>query len=122
MSLRVPRGRWDVSLAYAGLSGMTVAAPGLRVSMPPTIDRVGPFYYVGTITRDRSGPVTFKVTANKLGAVGRLLGTRGHTRALDSPYHWPLGGLALTRHGATGRQVPAPGACGRYVDHIVPAT
>jgi hypothetical protein len=120
MTLHVPRGHWDVSLAYASMSGLTLRAPGLTATLPPTMARVGPFYLAGTITQPRSGPVTFRVSANGLGLVGRLLGTRGRTRALDSPLNIPLGNLALTRHGRKGHLVPATAACGRYVDHILP--
>ena len=122
MTLRVPRGTWDVSLAYASMSGLTLMAPGLRAPLPPSMDRVGPFYLAGTLTQRRNGPVSFVVSADELGIFGRLLGTRGRTRALDSPSNVPLGGLALTRHGQKGKLVPATAACGRYVDHVLPGS
>ena len=122
MTLRVPRGRWDLSLAYAAMTGLRISAGPLRVEMPPTIDRVGPYYLVGTIDQPHTGVLTITAQANRLNWFGRLIGAHGHTRGLDTPSAVPLGGIALTRHGQTGRRVDPRQACGRYVDHIVPGT
>lgn len=120
MTLRVPRGRWDLSLTYASNPGLRVEGPGLRVDMPATIDRVGPYYLAGTVVQRRSGPLTIRVTQDTLTWFGRLIGADGRTRGLDTPGNVPLGGVALTRHGAHERRVPVRRACGRYVDHVVP--
>jgi hypothetical protein len=120
MTLRVPRGRWDLSLAYAANTGLHVRAGGLRTDMPATIDRVGPYYLAGTLEQRQTGMVTITVTAKKLGWFGRLIGAHGHTRGLDTAFNAPLGGVALTRHHARGRIVPIQKACGRYVDHVLP--
>jgi hypothetical protein len=120
MTLNVPRGRWDVSLAYAATTGLDVRAGSIRRSMPATTDRVGPFYLVGTVTQQRSGPLAIHVRAKPLGTIGRLLGGHGRTRGLDSPSNQPLGSVALTRHGVRPRRVQPRQACGRYTDYVQP--
>jgi hypothetical protein len=120
MTLNVPRGRWDISLAYASATGLDVRAGSIRTSMPATTDRVGPFYLVGTVTQPRSGPLAIHVRAKTVGAIGRLLGGRGRTRGLDSPSNQPLGPVALTRHDQGPRRVQPRQACGRYTDYVQP--
>jgi hypothetical protein len=88
--------------------------------MPATIDRVGPFYFVGTLDRPRAGRVTIRVTAKPLNAFGRLLGSPGTTRALDTPGHRPLNAIALTRHGEHVLRVQPQQACNRWVDYVQP--
>jgi hypothetical protein len=56
------------------------------------------------------------VTVDRLGLIGRLLGAKGHTRALNSPGFHALGELAATRHGERPQKIPLARACGRYVD------
>jgi hypothetical protein len=118
MTLNVPRGRWDISLAYAASTGLDVRAGSLRASMPATTDRVGPFYLVGTVTQPRSGPLAIHVRTKSLGTIGRLLGGHGRTRGLDSPSNQPLGPVALTSHGQRARRVQPKQACGRYTDYV----
>jgi hypothetical protein len=77
---------------------------------------MGPFFSVGRVTSDGRTPITVKASIAKLPALGRLLGSSGHTRALDSLGHSPLGAVAATRIDAPGRTIPLRRACGRYVD------
>jgi len=60
--------------------------------------------------------VVVKATIAKLPAFGRLLGSTGNTRALDSLAGRPLGAIAAVRRDTRGRDVPLRQACGRYVD------
>ena len=122
MTLRVPRGVWDLSLAYASNPGLIVEAGALRRAMPATIDRNGTYYLVGTVRMRAAGTLRIRATQEELGWFGRALGSRGRTRGLDSPWNWPLGGVALTRHGVRPRRMSPQAACGRYVDHMVAAT
>jgi len=115
-SLRLPRGRWDLSLQYVSRQPVTVAAAGVRTVLPGTLARMGPYYITGTVTSDGRTPVTVRVRLGSLPSFGRLIGSKGTTRALDSLNHQPLGALAATRHGAAGATVPLRRACGRYVD------
>jgi hypothetical protein len=120
MTLRVPRGRWDLSLEYGSNLDLHVRAGNLDKVMPATTDRVGPYYYVGTVTQARSGPLTVKVTAARMNTLARLLGAPGRTRALDSPWNLPLNGVALTRHHERAAFVKPRAACGRWVDYVQP--
>jgi hypothetical protein len=113
-TLSLPPGRWDLSLQYQSRNPLTVSAPGLHRRMPANLDRMGSFFGVGTVTG--GGPVRIRVDVDELGLIGRLLGARGHTRALNSPGFHALGELAATRHGERPQRIPLARACGRYVD------
>jgi hypothetical protein len=114
--LKLPRGRWDISLQYASRQPVTVTAPGLRATLPGNLARMGPFFTTGTVTSDGRTPVTVTASIEKLPAFGRLLGSSGHTRGLDSLGNRPLGAIAATRTDVRGRTIPLRRACGRYVD------
>jgi hypothetical protein len=116
LRLRLPAGSWDVSLQYISSTGMDVRAPDLRATLPAHLGRIGPYWLVGTMRQERSGPATLRVTARRLPLVGRLLGATGFTRAHDVPGNLPLQRIAFTRAGASPRVVPLRKACGRYVD------
>lgn len=117
-TIDVPAGRWRVSLQYVGTSGYTLTAPGLRVQLAPTQDRLGSFWRAGTLTQQTSGPLTISITAREPSWLGRLLHAPAHTRAHNSRDNAPLGRLALTRAGVAPRFVPVSRACGRYVDYV----
>jgi hypothetical protein len=118
-TLDLPPGRWDVSLQYVSRNPIDVTANGARATMPATLDRMSPFFYALTV-RSGGGPVRISVHVHELNAIGRLLGSRGHTRALNSHTFQPLGRIAATRHGDRDRTVPLAKACGRYVDAYTP--
>lgn len=120
MTVRLPRGSWDLSMQYVSSTGLDIRAGNLRGGLPATLDRLGPYYRVGTVRAARSGPVTVRVTARPMNRLGRLLGAPGATRALNSPGNLPLDGLAFTRHDSRERVVPVRQACGRYVDWVAP--
>jgi hypothetical protein len=121
-TVRLGRGAWDLSMQYTATTGLDIRAGDLRGTLPASLDRLGPYFRVGTVRVRRAGPVTVKVTARPMNALGRLLGAPGATRALNSPGDLPLNRLAFTRHGARERVVPVHQACGRYVDWVAPAT
>jgi hypothetical protein len=120
LTLRLPRGHWDLSMQYVSATGLDVRARSLQRRLPATRDRLGPYYLVGSVRVPRSTAVTVTVTAQPMNALARLLGAPGATRALNSPGNLPLDGLAFTRHGARERLVPVRSACGRYVDWVAP--
>jgi hypothetical protein len=68
------------------------------------------------VTSDGHNPITVTASIAKLPAFGRLLGSSGNTRALDSLGNRPLGAIAATRIDVAGRTIPLRRACGRYVD------
>jgi hypothetical protein len=113
-TLRLPPGRWDISLQYVSRNPIDVQAGGERTTMPANLDRMSPFFRALTVRG--GGPVRITVHVHRLGVIGRALGSTGRTRALNSPDLRPLAGLAATRHGDTPRSVPLARACGRYVD------
>ena len=113
-TLALPPGRWDLSLQYQSRNPMTITAPGMHRRMPANLDRMGSFFNVGTVTG--GGPVKVQVKVDELGLIGRLLGSRGETRALNSPGFHALGELAATPHGERPERIPLARACGRYVD------
>jgi hypothetical protein len=113
--LKLPRGIWDLSLQYASRQDVTVSGTGFLTTLPANLARMGPFFAAGSVQSDGHTPVTVTASIAKLPAFGRLLGSKGHTHALDSLDSRPLGALAAVRRGG-GATVPLRKACGRYVD------
>jgi hypothetical protein len=112
-TLRLPPGRWDLSLQYVSRRPLTVRAGTLRTTVAANLDRMGPLFGIGTTD---GGTIRVTVRQQDLTGLARALGTRGRTRALNSPRSQPLGMIVATRHGGPGRRVPLARACGQYVD------
>jgi hypothetical protein len=110
------RGRWDISLQYASLRGLQVTGPGLRADLPPSLEPRGPYWFAGTVTVSRPGPITLRVVYRPLSPLGRLVGASGLTRAPAPTGLSALGGVAATRSGSYDQRIPLRRACGRYVD------
>jgi hypothetical protein len=110
-TLRLPSGRWALSLQYQSPVPLVLRAPGLRVALPPSLDGKvpyfeggGPFWPAGSVRG--GGRVTVTVSAGKLDGIQRLLGVKRRVA---------LGKLAAT--GTTAQKVvPIRDACGKYVD------
>jgi hypothetical protein len=99
-------GRWAVGLAYAWRDDVRVSAPGLKATLPATLDRQGQFYPVGEITVTAAGPLAIRVQPD--------------TPRWNSPTVVLAGSLlALTPLG-TERTVPVAKACGKYLDWYKP--
>jgi hypothetical protein len=120
MRVRLPRGRWDVSLQYVSTTGLDVRGPRLNQQIAPNYGIITPYWPAGTLTSD-GRPFTLAVTARERTWLGQLLGAPYPTRTALSPGNAPLWHVALTRHGETPRRVSARSACGRYVDWLAPA-
>jgi hypothetical protein len=114
--LKLPRGSWDLSIQYVSREPVTVSGPGFSAKLPGNLARLGPYFFVGRVTSDGTTPVTIGAKVAELGTFGKLMGAKGHTRALDSFENGTLGGLAATRADQRGVDVPLRRACGRYVD------
>jgi hypothetical protein len=100
-------GRWDIGLAYAWREGVRVSAPGVRTTLPATLDRQGQFYPVGRTTVTAAGPTTIRIQAEK-------------PRWNSPTVVFASGYLAITPVG-TERTVPIKQACGKYLDWYKPA-
>jgi hypothetical protein len=118
--VRLPRGRWDVSLQYVSATPVDVRAPGLSKSIAANFGRSTSYWPAGTLTSDGRS-LTLSVTAQGRSWFGRLLGEPRSVLAAALPDRTPIGQVAFTRHGATPQRVPSTAACGRYVDWFAPA-
>jgi hypothetical protein len=120
--LRLPAGRWTISLQYASTVALTVTAAGRRAQptfrrpMPASLERLGPYWLVGQLRVRRPGPITFALHYRPLPLAGRLLGAAGETRPPIPTGLSPRGRLVATRADVPVRRVPLRRACGRYVD------
>jgi hypothetical protein len=114
-TLRLPKGRWALSLQYDSTRPLTVSAPGLDQVLPANLDYRGsvPFYPAGTLQAS-GGAVRLTLSVERPPLAGRIMGTKAEAH---------LGAIAATPAGHAGklpgdgeRTVPLGRACGRYVD------
>jgi len=120
--LRLPRGRWHLSLQYDATRPVSLSAAGFEAELPGNLDYrgVGPYWAAGTLEVERGGSVRVRARVEPPPAAGRLLGA-------ESVAH--LGAIVAT--SATGGYVegaepPYPGAgerlglaaCGTLADWI----
>ena len=122
--LRLPPGRWALSLQYHSQAPLTVEGPGLRAELPPSLDGMylthqgqGAFWPAGEIEvpaspDGRPAPVTITLTAVAPSGLQNALGVRRSVwlgELVASAPGWPRPRGAATE--------PASRACGEYVDH-----
>lgn len=102
VELALSPGRWELESSYVSRLPITVTAPGLRTTVPGSLDRPGPRWPLGQVTvrGQEPTPVTFTV-ANPLLAPGILLAE--------------IISIAATRDAKT-HVIPVRKACGKYVD------
>jgi hypothetical protein len=112
--MRLPRGRWDLSLQYDSQVSLVVSAEGHSFTLPPSLDGMyledqgqASFWRAGTV-RSRGGQVRVTVTANEPSSFQRLVGVKRQV--------W-LGSIAAT----TGRPASSPlhATCDSFIDHFV---
>jgi hypothetical protein len=108
--LRLPPGRWQISLQYFSQAPLRVRAPGLDVSLPALTGQIAPFWPVATVD-SKGRPIEITVSR---GARSPLAGVVGRRFGPGIP-EWLLGDLAAVRPGPR-RTLPLRAACGRYVD------
>jgi hypothetical protein len=115
-TLRVPAGRWAISIQYDSTQPLVVSAPGMSATLPANLDYRGsvPYYPAGELTVPHGGPVGFTVTVERPPLAGRLLGTtsEAHLGAIAASPAGPGGPIP----GEAERRVPLRRACGRYLD------
>jgi hypothetical protein len=107
VELSLPPGRWQLESTYLSRLPVEVTAPGLRTTLPPSLDRPGPRWPIGGLTGQEKGPtvLTFSVEDPLL--------------APNMPVT-DLGTIVATRD-EPDRIVPVRRACGRYVDWYRPS-
>ena len=114
-SLRLPRGRWRLSLQYFSPFDLTLSAPGLSQPLEAALDGQRPstislasngqFWPAGTVTSD-GHRVRFTVTAPEASTLQELSGYSGSAQ---------LGELVAVLAGSQ-RTVPLAAACGQWID------
>jgi hypothetical protein len=109
------RGTWEISLQYDSSVPVIVRGPRMRAIMPPVLEPLGPYWYVGKVHVRRAGYVRLVVASRPLGLIGRLLGASGLTRAPAPTGLRPLGRITAARP-VPDQAIPLRDACGRYVD------
>jgi hypothetical protein len=103
VKLRLPPGRWDLSLQYTSPVTLGLRAGASRWTMPAYLDRPGPVFNVGSLSSDGT-PMALSVHA----ARPSVLSGANLVAFISTVY--------ATRAPATRTLVPLSRACGRYVD------
>jgi hypothetical protein len=106
-ALRLPPGRWEISLQYLGSMSLRVQAGERSVTLPPNQELPGPWWRVAEVEGGRDVPVT--ITADRM-------------PALEVRRTAAIGNVAAVKLDAPARWLPPPRACGRYVDGYAPAS
>ncbi|HET8566540.1 MAG TPA: hypothetical protein VFL77_08715 [Solirubrobacterales bacterium] len=103
VQLRLPAGPWQLESPYVSHFPVEVAAPGLRTTLPASLERPGPRLPIGrlTVARPQTVTITFHVGDSPLAEP---------TTAAVFEY------VVAVRAGERDRLVPVRHACGRYVD------
>ncbi len=117
--LALPRGRWVIALQYAATVPLTVTGPGMRASLPASLEPRGAYWLVGTIDVRHRRPTRLTVRYSRLPWLGRILGAFGLTRAPTPTGLRALGRITASPAPQIDHAVPLRRACGRYVDWYV---
>jgi uncharacterized membrane protein YhaH (DUF805 family) len=114
-TLRLPSGRWRLSIQYFSPFGLTLSAPGLNQDLPAALDgqrpntislaNEGQFWPAGEIKSDGS-PISFQIGAANPSTLQRLSGYSGKAT---------LGELVAVP-AKPNRIVPLSQACGGWID------
>jgi hypothetical protein len=105
--LRLPAGRWELSIQYESSFKVDFVAPGLRTTMPAYLGRLGPLFALGAVTgRGVGSPVVLIARAQR----PSLFTSRSDNLFTAIPL------IAATRIPNTRDLVALRDACGRDVD------
>jgi hypothetical protein len=114
VKMRLPRGRWDLSLQYDSQVSLEVSAGGRSFTLPPSLDGMylseqgkASFWHAGTV-QSKGGTVNVTVDASEPSSFQRFVGV---------PRQVWLGGIAATSGGPHTVQLHA--TCRRFIDHYV---
>jgi len=103
-TLKLGRGRWEISLQYISRRGMSVdLGEGVGGSLPANLERPGPLWRIGELDQRRPGVrhITLSVDDDPIGSTN-------HPALIT--------GIAAARVDGARELVPLHTACGRYVD------
>ena len=116
-TLRLPAGRWRLSLQYFSPFGLTLSAPGFSRHLEPALDgqrpntislsNDGQYWPVGVFTTSRTGRFRFTLRADDPSTLQELSGYDGEAE---------LGRLVAVPD-RPHRTVPLAGACGHWLDY-----
>lgn len=102
-SMKIPAGRWQLSMQYTSAVDLQVSVEGRRWSMPAYLDRPGPVFAVGSIT-SVGNPVTLTIRADRPSAMtGDALFAQ-------------VSALYAVHLPDTRTLIPLRRSCGRYID------
>ena len=105
VQLKLPAGRWQLSLPYLSQEAVDVTGGGLDVTLPPNLDRPGTVWPVGTVVSS-GAPITLTFRMTHPGLIS------SHDPVTQ--YFTPQSLVAAP--AKPDRRVPIGQACGRYVD------
>jgi len=115
-ALKLPAGRWRLSIQYFSPVGLTLSAPGFTQPLKPALDgqrpntislaNDGQYWPAGEITTKTAAPVRFTVSAAEASTLQKLTGYNGQS------YVGRLIALPAKPH----RTLPLRQACGRWLD------
>ena len=112
-TLKLPAGRWDISLQYDASRPVQVTAPGLDATIPANLDYRGstPYYTVGTLDVSRAGPVRFAIGVERPPLQGACWARpRSPTSARLQPARHRAGHSTASRYPASASSAsPRPG-------------
>ena len=104
-ALRLPPGRWELSLAYLAAQPIELEAGTLKTRLPASLGDAGAFWRAGEVEGGRT--LTVSVTTP-------------FRRHLEAARFSAVGPVVAVRTDVRGRTVPIDRACGRYVDWYRP--
>jgi hypothetical protein len=100
--IRLPPGRWDLSLQYQSPVGLHLRAGELHADLPPVTEPLSQYWSAGRLSGEgRAVKITVRGDGARFGAVRRTV---------------LLGAVVATRAGWPETAIPLRDACGRYVD------
>jgi hypothetical protein len=103
--VRLPTGKWELSLAYQSVFPIRVTVGKRYWSLPPNLDLYGSYWRVGSVvTRSQNITVQVGVSRPPHGLMNKTQGSAG------------IGPLAFVSGMPRHREVPMSRACGAYVD------
>lgn len=105
--VRLPAGRWQLSMQYTSPTALTVSAPGLRATLPAALEHQGPYWAAGELVSS-GAPMKIRLDVHA-------------APVFDTARSALLGDIAFVRTDTPPKLLPLRAACGRYVDWYVRA-